>query len=138
MRYLIDTNVFIRFVIDKYDVSNEIQNIFSGYENIIYISSESIKEFIHLIQNGKIKSLKNVKYFDVFNFIEDDLGFNIKYVSKEHLNTLFKLETVEGHNDPNDRLIIAQAITEKMPLISSDRKFPMYRKHGLDFIPSYN
>ena len=61
-------------------------------------------------------------------------GFHVKYVSKEHLCTLACLELVENHNDPNDRLIISQAITEKMPLISSDTKFPKYVKHGLDLI----
>jgi PIN domain nuclease of toxin-antitoxin system len=45
-----------------------------------------------------------------------------------------KLALVEGHNDPSDRLIISQALTEKMPLISSDKKFPKYRKLGLDLI----
>jgi PIN domain nuclease of toxin-antitoxin system len=58
----------------------------------------------------------------------------VKYVAKEHLHTLAKLESVEGHNDPSDRLIISQALTEKMPLISNDTKFPKYRKHGLDLI----
>ena len=42
-----------------------------------------------------------------------------------------------GHNDPSDRLIIAQAIIEKIPIISSDKKFPEYRKQGLEFIPNY-
>jgi PIN domain nuclease of toxin-antitoxin system len=48
--------------------------------------------------------------------------------------TLASLNRVENHNDPNDRLIIAQAITEKLPLISSDRKFEHYRKQNLQFI----
>ena len=71
---------------------------------------------------------------DVFDFIEDTLGFNVKYVSKEHLRTFAKLNLVEGHNDPSDRLIISQSLTEKMLLISSDTKFPKYRKQGLDLI----
>ena len=70
----------------------------------------------------------------VFDLIENEFGFHVKYVTKEHLRTLSKLEIVEGHNDPNDRLIIAQATTEKIPLISSDTKFPKYRKFGLVFI----
>jgi PIN domain nuclease of toxin-antitoxin system len=44
------------------------------------------------------------------------------------------LDLVEGHNDPSDRLIISQALTERMTLISSDTKFPKYRKQGLDLI----
>ena len=133
MRYVIDTNVFIRIIKD-YDISDDTKNILEDYENTIYVSSESIKEFIHLAQNGKIKLPQRLILLDVFNLIENTLGFNVKYVSKEHLLTLANLELVENHNDPSDRLIISQAITEKMPLISSDTEFPKYRKHGLDLI----
>ena len=132
MRYLIDTNVFVRITVD-YDISDDTKNILDDCTNIIYISSESIKEYIHLVQNGKIVPKKSIRLLDVFDLI-DKFGLNVKYVSKEHLRTLASLELVENHNDPSDRLIISQAITEKMPLISSDTKFPRYVKHGLDLI----
>jgi PIN domain nuclease of toxin-antitoxin system len=133
MRYLIDTNVFIDIVVDDY-ISNEVRFIIDNCENIIYVSSESIKEFIHLVQNKKIVPKKNIHSLDFFDFIENTLGFKIKYIAQEHLQTFTKLESVEGHNDPSDRLIISQALTEKIPLISSDTKFPKYRKQGLDLI----
>jgi PIN domain nuclease of toxin-antitoxin system len=132
MRYLIDTNVFINIVEDDY-ISHNVQEILEDYENTIYISSESIKEFVHLVQTGRIILKKNFRLLDVFDLI-DKFALNVKYVSKEHLQTLSRLELIENHNDPSDRLIISQAITEKMPLISSDTKFPKYRKHGLDLI----
>jgi PIN domain nuclease of toxin-antitoxin system len=113
-------------------LSNDVRAVFDDYENIIYVSSESITEFIHLIQTGKVIIKKDS--LDVFDLIENTLGFNVKYVTKEHLRTFAKLDLVEGHRDPSDRLIIAQALTEKMPLISSDTKFPKYRKQGLDLI----
>jgi PIN domain nuclease of toxin-antitoxin system len=133
MRYLIDTNVFINLVEHKY-ISNEVRAIIGDYENQIYVSSESIKEFIHLVQEKRITLNKSIRSLDVFDLIENELGFSIKFVAKEHLRTLAKLETVEGHNDPSDRLIVSQAITENIPLISSDTKFPKYTKFGLDFI----
>ncbi|OAV63386.1 hypothetical protein Barb6_03775 [Bacteroidales bacterium Barb6] len=34
----------------------------------------------------------------------------------------------------NDHAIIAQAISDKIPLISSDTKFQYYTGQGLDFI----
>ncbi|MDR0559289.1 MAG: type II toxin-antitoxin system VapC family toxin [Prevotellaceae bacterium] len=135
MRYLIDTNVLINII--EYDyISDDVQNILSDYENQIHISSESIKEFIHLVQSGKISPPKNrVQITDnLFDFIEDELNIAIKYISKEHLRTLAKLPLIDEHRDPTDRLIIAQAITEKLPLISNDTKFPKYRKYGLIFI----
>ena len=132
MRYLIDTNVFVNIVEDDY-ISNYVSAILDDYENIIYISSESIKEYIHLVQNKKVVPKKSIRSLGIFDLI-NEFGLNVKYVEKSHLNTLSKLDLVEKHNDPSDRLIIAQAITEKIPLISSDTKFPAYVKYGLDFI----
>jgi len=132
MRYFIDTNVFIRSLNDRDLLKKNVLRLFEDYENQIYISSESIKEFIHLFQQNRIKvNIKNVE--DIFEHI-DILGYTIKYVKKEHLKTLCNLPIEKTHNDPSDRLIISQAITEKIPLISSDTAFPLYRKHGLDLI----
>ena len=39
----------------------------------------------------------------------------------------------QGHKDPSDHVIIAHAITLKIPLISSDTRFPFYKKIRLDF-----
>lgn len=39
-----------------------------------------------------------------------------------------------GDIDTSDHLIIAHAITEHLPLISSDGKFDFYCNQGLDFI----
>jgi len=133
MRYLIDTNILIDYVTEDY-ISDDVLKLIENYENIIYVSSESVKEFIHLTRASKVIPKKELRVPDVFDLIENILGFEVKYVTKEHLRTFAQLETIEGHNDPGDRLIIAQALTEKMPVISSDTKFPKYRKHGLNLI----
>lgn len=39
-----------------------------------------------------------------------------------------------GHNDPSDHIIISHAITERISILSSDRKFAFYRNQGLDLI----
>ena len=133
MRYLLDTNVLVNFALEDY-ISNDVEAILDNCENQIYISSESVKEFIQLIQTERIVLEKSFRSRDIFDLIENEFGFHVKYVAKEHLQMLSKLETVEGHNDPNDRLIISQAITEKISLISSDTKFPKYTKFGLELI----
>jgi len=132
MRYFVDTNVFIFIITEKHRLKKNVSQVFDDYENQIYISSESIKEFIHLFQQNRIKvNIKRVD--DIFEYIEN-LGYTIKYIKKEHLKTFSNLPVEKTHNDPSDRLIIAQAITEKIPVISSDTAFPLYRKHGLDLI----
>ena len=136
MRYLIDSNLLIDLTAKAY-ISDDILDILDNCENIIYVSSESVKEFIHWLQREKIAPKTKMKVLDIFDFIENILGIKVKYVAKEHLRTMAKLDKIDGHNDPNDRLIIAQAITEKIPLISSDRHFYKYEKMGLDFISNY-
>jgi PIN domain nuclease of toxin-antitoxin system len=134
MRYLIDTNIFIYADIEPSLLSPDVKPILDDYANLIYISSESVKELIHLFQTGKIMRKKWKTPEDIINSIENEWNISIKYVRREHLITLAALDRIENHNDPSDRLIIAQAITEKLPLISSDRKFEHYRKQKLQFI----
>ncbi|GHT51191.1 twitching motility protein PilT [Bacteroidia bacterium] len=134
MRYLIDTNILINMIGDRGFLSKNVLHIINDYSNLLYLSSESVKELLHLFQAGKIgsKTWKNAK--DIVGSIENEWNITIKYVQREHLVTFSTLDRVEKHNDPSDRLIIAQAICEKIPLISSDGKFRHYRKQNLQFI----
>lgn len=135
MRCLLDTCLFLDWITDDY-ISPDIQSIIGDYDNTLYLSSESIKECINLVQQGKVTLQIDEEKDDVFDFIENKLGLTIKYVTKEHLQKMMTLPNVEGHTDPSDRLIIAQAISENLTLISSDQQFPKYRKMriGLDLI----
>ena len=69
MRYFIDTNVFIYSLIEKHRLKKNVLQFFEDYENQIYVSSESIKEFIHLFQQNRIK-VNIKKPEDVFEYIE--------------------------------------------------------------------
>jgi PIN domain nuclease of toxin-antitoxin system len=44
------------------------------------------------------------------------------------------LNLAEDHRDPSDHVIIAHAITNRMPLVSSDRKFKFYEDQGLELV----
>lgn len=59
---------------------------------------------------------------------------NIATVSKKHLQQVAVLPMYEKHRDPNDRLIIAQALSDRTALISSDQKFSLYERDGLELI----
>ena len=131
MRYLIDTNILVFAVIDSSNLDRDTSAILSDYENIIYVSAVSIFEALHLYENKRIKT--RFKTADEFlKAIEIDFNPRILHTKAEHFATYAELSVVEGHNDPIDRIIIAQALTEKLTLISSDRKFKAYK--ALDFI----
>ncbi len=72
----------------------------------------------------------------MLNSIEDEYGIYIRPINREHIHTYARLSlnTRQDHRDPSDHVIISHAITEHMPLISSDTRFGYYRAQGLDFI----
>lgn len=131
IRLLADTNILVYLLTDTID--EDTAALVGDYESQVFVSSVSMMEFVHLVQSGRIKLNKH-KGFDAFSFVEKDLGFRIAYTTREHLMQLERLPLVEGHNDPNDRLIIAQAIADRLELVSSDTKFGAYRRHGLQYI----
>jgi len=133
MRYLLDTNVLIFYAEGGKELNKDVKFIFSDYENIIYVSSEVVKETMHLIRCEKIEVKQWKKPNDVWKSIYE-WGFIIDYVKKEHIQTLGNLVAANEHKDPTDHIIIAHAITNKIPIISSDREFRHYKKQGLNLI----
>ena len=72
-----------------------------------------------------IKASKNkLKYPDDIIKICQDVGFEELTLSSKH--SVFLRDLPIFHNDPFDRLLIAQAISEDIYLISEDRIFEQY------------
>lgn len=136
MRYLLDTNIFVYSAIDVDSLSKDVRAILEDYDNTFCISSESVKELIVAYRNKGL----GVRYWKtpkaMVKAIENDYGIVILPIAKEHMLTYAQLQLNEaqGHKDPSDHVIIAQAITEHIPLVSSDTRFPFYRNQGLDLI----
>lgn len=126
MRFLLDTNVLIFFVLgDEENLSRDVYNILFDYGNLLYTSSLCLMEMVYLFKNNKIKTkFKNVE--EMLQTITVKLQIEIIHTKPEHLSTYSQLTIAPDHNDQIDHFIIAQSITEKMSLVSSDRKFKEY------------
>jgi PIN domain nuclease of toxin-antitoxin system len=133
MRYLIDSNILVFYWTDITELTTEVKDILDDYANRIYIPAKCVEELMYLQQCGKINTKRWKSPEDILRTI-DEWGVEIKHTANEHLRTLARLPLFPEHKDPTDRVIIAQAITEKIPMISSDRKFPMYIKYGLELV----
>jgi PIN domain nuclease of toxin-antitoxin system len=133
VRYLVDTNIFLFLVQEPDRISKEVYEILMDTENLIYISSESVKEIIHLLHSGRIvrSAWKTAK--DIIASITE-ANLQVDWFKAEHAQTLSMLVPNENHNDPVDHAIMAHAITNKLTLISSDHKMKYYGDQGLDFI----
>ncbi|MHB9141125.1 MAG: toxin PIN [Paludibacter sp.] len=87
-------------------LSNDVRNILDDYENVLYISVESVKELIlfYRKQKNKTKFWKNE--MEMIFSIESDLNMKILSLKKEHLFTYARLEinTAQDHKDPSDHI----------------------------------
>jgi PIN domain nuclease of toxin-antitoxin system len=128
MNLLIDTQSFIWFVEANDKLPDKMRarmvatngltvSIASFWEITIKMSLDKL----HL--SGNIETMMNKAV---------TAGFEILPIEQAHLVTLSTLDFF--HKDPFDRIIIAQAIAEDMPLVSSDSVFELYEKNGLQWI----
>ena len=136
MRYLIDTHIFIWYLKERENLSRDVIAILEDYDNQIYLSAESLREFV-LLWNNKPHIRRWWKTpQDMIRSVEDDTQFNILYLHKEHYEQYARLEINEAqeHYDPSDHIIISHALCNGIALISDDDKFPFYREQGLELI----
>ena len=136
MRYLIDTHIYIWYAKERENLSRNVLAILEDYENQIYLSSESLREFV-LLWNNKPNFRRWWKSpTDMIRSVEEDTQFQILYLHKEHYERYARLQINEAqkHYDPSDHLIISHALCNGLPLISAATKFPFYRNQGLELI----
>jgi PIN domain nuclease of toxin-antitoxin system len=112
MRMLLDTHAFLWFLLDDPKLSTTARNAIVDPDNDIAI---------------KIGLNKYTLPEPYEEFIEREIvtnQFDILPVVPRHTAVLTTLPFY--HRDPFDRLIIAQAIVEQMPVISGDAAFAAY------------
>ena len=59
-------------------------DIIEDNSNLIYVSSRSIEEIVHLLRIGKVEVKQWKETKDIFSYI-DELGFMVDYFKKEHI-----------------------------------------------------
>ena len=119
---LIDTQSFIWFVENDPKLPASVRRVMEDEKYNLFISIASLWEIVIKSSLGKLELKKDISH--VINNIDKN-GFSVLQIKPQHLITLHGLEYC--HKDPFDRIIISQAITEKMPIISSDINFGEYK-----------
>ncbi|QHV00416.1 type II toxin-antitoxin system VapC family toxin [Synechocystis sp. CACIAM 05] len=122
MRYLLDTHTLLWYTLGEGSLSSTAIETIINNQNKIFISPASYWEIAIKISIGKLSL--NQPYEKFIDVCISKYNFNILPILPNHTAYLIKL--LFHHKDPFDRLLIAQAISEKMPLISVDKKFDDY------------
>ena len=135
MRYYLDTNILLFILQNEHDeIHRDIKAIIKDDSNTFFVSSIVIAELLFLFRIKKVKFRPQYKNESDILAQITKLGIKTVNFSQENLSTYFSLQIDDSHKDINDHLIISQAISDKIPLISSDNKFPFYEKQKLKFV----
>jgi PIN domain nuclease of toxin-antitoxin system len=112
VRLLLDSHILIWLMEDDARLSDEMRRIIFGAAEV-FASTVSIWELAIKVSLGKLK-------LDVERFagLLDAAGIKELPMTRQHAITVSRLPLL--HRDPFDRMIVAQAISEPMRLLTAD------------------
>lgn len=122
MTVLLDTHTFLWFVAGDPKLSADARRLIEDTANRVLLSTASLWEIVVKASIGKLPLSRRFP-----ELIEHDVQGNdiqVLHITIGHLAALSTLPV--HHRDPFDRLIIAQAVAESLPVISADKTFDRY------------
>ena len=122
MRILLDTHTLIWAYTHDPKLSATAASLLVDPAYECLISPASYWELAIKIGTGKFVLAES--FPDFIQHAIHDTGFTILPIEPRHCEPLTSLP--RHHNDPFDRLLIAQAIVEQMPIVSADTAFDPY------------
>ena len=132
MKYLIDTHIFLWSLFSPHKISKAARQILEESGNSVFVSTITFWEISLKYALGKLK-LEGIAPDELPQYAIR-LNFDILSLNAEDAASYYRLPRI-SHKDPFDRMIIWQAIREKMILISKDSRIPAYEKYGLNILP---
>jgi PIN domain nuclease of toxin-antitoxin system len=120
-KVLLDTHALVWWLEAKENLSRKAKEIIEESDTVVFISAASGWELAIKTQIGKFKSAQLVKGLE--KEIEKE-GFIELPVSLKHALLAGSLDS--AHKDPFDRLLIAQAQVEEVPIVSNDKVFDKF------------
>ncbi len=119
---LLDTCALIMTAIDEERLGDRAHGLLFGGKSDVLLSPATYWEIAIKVKIGKL--ILNVEYDEFMQASIDLFDLTILDVTTAHTSLLTNLELY--HRDPFDRLLIAQAISEGLPIVSSDAAFDHY------------
>ena len=121
-RLLLDTHAFLWWVNDDPKLAPKAKRAIASIKNECYVSAASCWEMAIKASLGKLRFSKSAE-----PFISEQLAANGFILLPIELRHAASVEHMPFHHrDPFDRLIIAQAITEKLAIVTADTIFAKY------------
>ncbi len=118
MNLLLDTHILIWALENNSQLTGNVRDIIIDGKNLVFVSSVSAWEISIKKSIGKLQAPDNLmEEIEQHRFTPLDINF-------KHSQLAGQLPYI--HKDPFDRMLIAQAIIEKLILVTKDSFIPQY------------
>ena len=122
MRLLLDTHVFLWLQTDPERLRASTRTLLAATENEVYLSVASVWEMAIKLSLGKLTLAISLDTLIEEGAVNN--GFSLVDVRREHAVAVTHLPF--HHRDPFDRLLVTQAMTDKMTIVSNDAELDAY------------
>jgi PIN domain nuclease of toxin-antitoxin system len=123
VRVLLDTHTLLWWTQDDPRLSRRARAILASFEIDVYVSAASAWEITTKVGIGKLPGVES--FANDFPARLQLLSFIELPISVEHGQRAGLLPG--PHRDPFDRMLVAQAQAENMPIVSNEKVFDQYR-----------
>jgi PIN domain nuclease of toxin-antitoxin system len=127
MKYLLDTAAFLWSVDAQERLNTHAREILEDRSAELFLSSVVSWEIMIKVARGKLTLSRSVS--ETLDLAFAKFGMQAQPIT--HAHTLMLGELPPIHNDPFDRMLIAQARSENMVLMTSDSVFEKYQVETL-------
>lgn len=123
MSYLLDTHILLWWMNGGDQLTKKVFDTIENEGNTIYISAANVWEIAIKASLGKLDLPPRF-----FNTLGKEPFLELP-ITSDHAQYVSKLPTI--HNDPFDRILISQAKTEALTLITHDKLLKQYHARVL-------
>jgi PIN domain nuclease of toxin-antitoxin system len=121
VRVLLDTHILLWWWQDRLRLGERARSIIASPEVAVLVSTASLWEIAIKFRLGKI----DVCSSEALDHARRE-GFTIIGITSDHTDQVEKLPRIDGHRDPFDHLLLAQAKVEEAVLMTADRILTQY------------
>ena len=118
---LLDSQLAVWWQSGDRRLSPQARDLVSGADGDVLVSRATLWELTIKASSGKLR-------MDVTMFASrvDEMGFSWLSITNEHILRVADLTRHRDHKDPFDHMLVAQALSESLTLLTADRKLERY------------
>ena len=125
MRILVDSHALLWYALGDPRLSATAEAAVRDPAHEVLVSPATLWELAIKVSIGKL-ALNGIAFDELIDRCENQCGFGLLPITPAHTAAVATLPFPSKHKDPFDRLLIAQAIVEAIPIVSADGAFDDY------------